>query len=76
MQNLQIEIECAKDSVLKHVEQNQSIVDDLEVYKLTAISVYQKFKQDSMRNVKVAKLSKQQLNKALNLFEASLQNIL
>lgn len=74
MKHLQIEIKSLIDSVSKHVEENQSIVDDLEVYKLMAISIYQKFKQDSMCNVKVAELSKQHLNKALNLFEASLKN--
>lgn len=60
------------------MEENQSLLDDFEAYKVRAHSVFQKHKQDSVYNAKVAELSEQiqEVTQALNLSKTNLQNVL
>lgn len=60
------------------MEENQSLFDEFEAYKVRAHSVFQKHKQDTVYNAKIAELNEQlqDITKALNLTKANLQNVL
>lgn len=71
-------MKTANDSISKYIEENQSLLDDFEAYKVRAHSVFQKHKQDTVYNAKVAELSEQiqEVTKALNISKTNLQNVL
>lgn len=71
-------MKTANDSISKYIKENQSLLDDFEAYKVRAHSVFQKHKQDTVYNAKVAELSEQiqEVTKALNLSKTNLQNVL
>lgn len=60
------------------MEKNQSLVDEFEEYKLKAISVFQKYKQDLVSNIKVTELNEQlqEVTKALKQSTNNLKNAL
>lgn len=60
------------------MEKNQSLVNEFEEYKLKAISVFQKYKQDLVSNIKVTELNEQlqEVTKALKQSTNNLENAL
>lgn len=74
---MQLEIKTANDSIAKYTEENQSLLDEYEAYKVRAHSVFQKHKQDTVYNAKVTELSEQlqEVTKALNLSKTNLQSV-
>lgn len=59
------------------MEENQSLLDEFESYKIRAHSVFQKHKQDTVYNAKITELSDQlqEVTKALNIFKTNLQSV-
>lgn len=59
------------------MEENQTLLDEFEAYKVRAHSVFQKHKQDTVFNAKVTELSEQlqEVTKALNFTKNSLQSV-
>lgn len=59
------------------MEENQSLLDEFEAYKLRAHSVFQKHKQDTVYNSKIAELSEQlqEVTKTLNLTKTNLHSV-
>lgn len=74
---MQVEIKTANDSISKYMEENQSLLDEFEAYKVRAHSVFQKHKQDTVYNAKVAELNEQlqEVTKALNICKTNLQSV-
>lgn len=74
---MQTEINKANDSISKYMEENQSLLDEFEAYKVRAHSVFQKHKQDTVYNSKINELSEQiqEVTKALNSSKINLQNL-
>jgi len=60
------------------MEENESLLDEFEAYKVRAHSVFQKHKQDTVFNAKIAVLNEQlqEVTKALNSSKINLQNVL
>ncbi|VVC24338.1 Hypothetical protein CINCED_3A012898 [Cinara cedri] len=77
VRKLQVDIKIANDSISKYMEENQSLLDEFEAYKVRAHSVFQKHKQDTVFNAKVTELSEQlqEVTKALNSCKSNLQNV-
>ncbi|XP_060862086.1 GRIP and coiled-coil domain-containing protein 2-like isoform X2 [Metopolophium dirhodum] len=77
IRRLQVEIKTANESISKYTEENQSLLDEFEAYKVRAHSVFQKHKQDTVFHGKVAELSEQlqEVTKTLNLSKNNLQNV-
>lgn len=71
-------MKAANDSISKYTEENQSLFDEFEAYKVRAHSVFQKHKQDTVYNAKIAELNEQlqDITKALNLTKTNLQNVM
>lgn len=71
-------MKSANDSISKYTEENQSLIDEFEAYKVRAHSVFQKHKQDTVYNAKIAELNEQlqDITKAFNLTKTNLQNVL
>lgn len=59
------------------MEENQSVLDEFEAYKVRAHSVFQKHKQDTVYNAKIAELNEQlqEATKASNLCKTNLQSV-
>lgn len=59
------------------MEENQTLLDEFEAYKVRAHSVFQKHKQDTVFNAKVTELNEQlqEVTKALNFTKNNLQNV-
>lgn len=74
---MQAELSTANDSISKYMEENQSLLDEFEAYKVRAHSVFHKHKQDTVFTAKVTELNKQlqEVTKALNLSKTNLQNV-
>jgi len=60
------------------MDENESLLDEFEAYKVRAHSVFQKHKQDTVFNAKIAVLNEQlqEVTKALNSSKINLQNVL
>ncbi|XP_022166739.1 GRIP and coiled-coil domain-containing protein 2-like [Myzus persicae] len=77
IRRMQVEIKTANESISKYTEENQSLLDEFEAYKVRAHSVFQKHKQDTVYHAKVAELSEQlqEVTKTLNLSKINLQSV-
>lgn len=71
-------MKAANDSISKYTEENQSLFNEFEAYKVRAHSVFQKHKQDTVYNAKIAELNEQlqDITKTFNLTKTNLQNVL
>lgn len=74
---MHVEINKANDSISKYTEENQSLLDEYEAYKVRAHSVFQKHKQDTVYNSKITELSEQlqEVTKNFNSCKTNLQNL-
>jgi hypothetical protein len=68
---MQVEIKTANESIIKYTEENQSLLDEFEAYKVRA------HKQDTVYHAKVAELSEQlqEVTKTLNISKINLQSV-
>lgn len=59
------------------MEENQSLLDEFEAYKVRAHSVFQKHKQDTVYSSKITELNEQlqKMTKAFNSSKTNLQNV-
>lgn len=74
---MQAEIKTANNSISKYIEENESLLNEFEAYKVRAHSVFQKHKQDTVYNGKVAEFNEQlqEVTKTLNVTKINLQNV-
>lgn len=74
---MQVELNTANDNISKYKEENQTLLDEFESYKVKAHSVFQKHKQDSAYNTKVTELNEQiqDITKVLNISKTNVQNL-
>ncbi|XP_025202038.1 GRIP and coiled-coil domain-containing protein 2 [Melanaphis sacchari] len=77
IRRMQLEIKTANESILKYTEENQSLLDEFEAYKVRAHSVFQKHKQDTVYHAKIAELNEQlqEVTKTLNISKINLQSV-
>ncbi|XP_050431913.1 GRIP and coiled-coil domain-containing protein 2-like isoform X2 [Adelges cooleyi] len=77
IRRLQTELKSANISIAKYTQENQSLLEEFEAYKLRAHSVFQKHKQDTAYNVKVAELTDQlhEVTDALNQCKTNIQSV-
>uniref|UniRef100_A0A2S2NFH3 GRIP and coiled-coil domain-containing protein 2 n=1 Tax=Schizaphis graminum TaxID=13262 RepID=A0A2S2NFH3_SCHGA len=77
IRRMQVEIKTANESIIKYTEENQSLLDEFEAYKVRAHSVFQKHKQDTVYHAKVAELNEQlqEVTKTLNTSKINLQSV-
>lgn len=59
------------------MEENKSLLDEFESYKVKAHSVFQKHKQYSVNNIKITELNEQlqDATKVLNITKTNVQNL-